>query len=131
MASLKSLISTLSRRHVEIILTGSTLLMLPSLFIGPDGYYDMLCQALWVKLFSLQFWHGDLYPRWLQDMYLGSGSPAFFFYPPLTYFITVFFFFLSPLAPFMYYPMMASCWLGLSMAGLTFYLWMKEETGNR
>ena len=73
---------------------------------------------------------GMLYPRWLSDLYAGSGSPVFFYYPPLAYWLTVFFALLARLAPwdaFFFYPMAAATWVGLVISGLTFYAWMREE----
>ncbi len=114
-------------RHLLIILLLSVALMAPAFILGAGGQ-DLHCQSLWIKFFSRQFWDGELYPRWLLDMFVGRGSPVFFFYPPLAYFITAFFFFLSPLADFGYFQIAAACWLAVFLSGITFYLWIKSET---
>src|SRR5262249_49497612 len=111
------------------ILLLSVLLLAPAFIVGGKGS-DLLLQAQWVKLFSKQLWQGELYPRWLADMYAGNGSPVFFYYPPLIYYITALFTFLSPLSEFEYYPMAASMMLGVFVSGMTFYFWMREEGGN-
>jgi hypothetical protein len=113
-------------RYIAIIGIMACLLMGPAFFLGAGGN-DLRTQTLWIKLFNEQFWQGDLYPRWLQNMYAGNGSPAFFYYPPLTYFITAFFSFLAPLDAFGYYPIAASALLGIFISGIAFYIWMKEE----
>jgi hypothetical protein len=124
------LILGLPARHMQAIALLSALLLLPA-FILNGGGSDLISQALLLKVFSHQLWHGDLYPRWLADMYMGNGSPVFFYYPPLTFYITSLFTFLSPLAPFEYYPMVVSALFGVFVSGITFYCWMKEETGNK
>lgn len=64
------------------------------------------------------------------DMFAGNGSPVFFYYPPLAYFITALFSFLSPLDAFGYYPIAASALLAVIVSGFSFYLWMKEENAS-
>jgi hypothetical protein len=49
---------------------------------------DGATHVVWYTSFATQFWAGDLYPRWLADLNNGLGSPAFFFYPPVPYFLT-------------------------------------------
>jgi hypothetical protein len=90
--------------------------------IGHDVEYHLI----WTKYFSEQFFQGDLYPRWLQNMNAGLGSPAFFFYAPLPFFIASF------LEPLTHYSASACNVLGVSSAlamiasGLTAYLWLAE-----
>jgi len=117
------------RVHALIIFLTSVLFIAPVLLLGPGGV-DLHCQAIWFKLFTQQFWHGDLYPRWLQDMFAGDGAPVFFYYPPIPYYITAFFVFLSSADLFGYASMVMSLWLSIFISGITFYFWMKEETGN-
>jgi hypothetical protein len=50
----------------------AVILCLPAFVLGPAGG-DLHCNSLWMQHFSRQFWHGDLYPRWLIDMYAGNG----------------------------------------------------------
>ncbi len=90
----------------------------------------MHAQSLAVRFFSKQFWQGELYPRWLQDMFAGDGSPIFFYYPPLAYFITAFFCFLSPLDAFGYISIAASVLLAVILSSIAFYAWIQEETGD-
>ena len=112
--------------HAGLILAFSLLLLLPAFLLGAGGA-DLQNQSLWVRFFNQQFWSGELYPRWLRDLNAGDGSPVFFYYPPLAYFVTALFAFLAPLDTFGYYPMAASAGLALFISGITFYLWMKEE----
>lgn len=41
----------------------------------------------WAVTFSQQFWAGDLYPRWLTGYPVNLGSPVFYFYGPLPFFL--------------------------------------------
>jgi hypothetical protein len=116
-------------RHLLAILLCSLIFMAPAFLLGAGGS-DLHCQSLWVRYFSGQFWQGDLYPRWLQDMFAGRGSPVFFYYPPLTYFITALFAFLSPLDAFGYTQIAASAFLAVLASGIAFYIWAREETNN-
>jgi hypothetical protein len=85
---------------------------------------------MWHTNFSTQLLAGDLYPRWLLDMNGGLGSPVFFFYAPLPYYIT------ALLAPFLHGGTYGLAHLGASLSlalvasGLTAYLWLGETTGR-
>jgi hypothetical protein len=61
--------------------------ILPALLFGPGGT-DYSWRGLWQEGFSAQFRHGVLYPRWLPAMMAGCGSPVFFFYPPLAFYLS-------------------------------------------
>lgn len=119
--------STLPPRHFALIFLTALLLAAPGFLLGAGGW-DLHCQSLQVRHFSTQFWQGNLYPRWLIDMFAGDGSSVFFYYPPLTYFITALLYFLAPLDPFNFYPIMASAFLALVAAGAACYVWLREET---
>lgn len=41
----------------------------------------------WSVAFSQQFWSGDLYPRWLFSYPPNLGSPVFYFYGPLPFYL--------------------------------------------
>jgi hypothetical protein len=108
-------------------------LFVPAFLITPAGL-DLLEQSVWLRMFAEQFWRGDIYPRWLTEIYAGRGAPIFFYYPPLPYFITSFLMFLRPLSlhtPAEYYPLAASAWLAVFLSGCIFYHWVRDETGNR
>lgn len=113
-------------RNVSVIILAAFVLMTPGLLLGAGGS-DLRTQVLWVKYFSDQFWQGDLYPRWLQGMYAGDGSPTFFYYPPLAYLLTALFAPLAGLDDFGFYPIAASSLVAVALAGVTFYCWMRDE----
>src|SRR5205823_6430575 len=75
--------------HGMAIAGAGLVLTLPVLILGvPFLSDDAGFHAVWYTHFSHQLWAGDLYPRWLAGMNGGLGSPVFFFYPPLPYFLT-------------------------------------------
>ncbi|MDX1974925.1 MAG: hypothetical protein SFT92_04550 [Rickettsiales bacterium] len=100
--------------------------MAPAFILGAGGG-DLQCQSLWVKHFSQQFWQGDLYPRWLSEMYAGSGSPVFYYYPPLAYYVTALFAFMADWGAFSFYPIAAAGYLAVTASGWAFYYWLREE----
>ena len=55
---------------------------------GPLAGHSFTPNYTWVKAFSSQFLQGDIYPRWLYQSYQGAGSPAFYFYAPLPYWVS-------------------------------------------
>ena len=114
-------------RHVVTIVGVGLFLSLPVMIFGlPFLSDDTAFHASWYSNFSKQLWSGDLYPRWLMDMNGGLGSPVFFFYPPVPYYLT------SLLRPFFPNDQWGLHQLGLAASialvssGLTAYLWLRN-----
>ncbi len=112
--------------HGMAIAGAGLVLTLPVLILGiPFLSDDAGFHAVWYTHFSHQLWAGDLYPRWLTGMNGGLGSPVFFFYPPLPYFLT------SILRPFFrsdprgLHQLGVSASLALIASGFFTYLWLK------
>lgn len=58
----------------------------PTLTIAHVGQsYDY--NLSWSAQFSRAFEQGDLYPRWTAGSFEGLGSPTFYFYPPLAFWV--------------------------------------------
>lgn len=76
--------SRIQFRYILLVVACAVVLGFPLLRYGPltDGH-DTHEHLNFIKNFSAQFWHGDLYPRWLMDMNKGLGSPSFFVFPPV------------------------------------------------
>ncbi|MCA1566358.1 MAG: hypothetical protein LC803_12110 [Acidobacteria bacterium] len=111
-----------------LVCASGLLLTAPLLLYGAPTGGDAIFHTMWHANFSSQLLAGDLYPRWLLDMNGGLGSPVFFFYAPLPYYITALF---TPLLPGGAYGLAhvgASLSLALVASGLTTYLWLKETT---
>ncbi|MEL7138535.1 MAG: hypothetical protein AAFP67_05770 [Pseudomonadota bacterium] len=52
-----------------------------------DSYYF---NHAWVASFAAEISLANLYPRWLPALWDGAGGPDFYFYPPLTFYLTAF-----------------------------------------
>lgn len=93
--------------------------------MSSDG--DAIFHSMWYTNFSRQVLAGDWFPKWLVEMNSGLGSPVFFFYGPLPYYLTLLF------APFGAHDQYGLSQLGLSAAlsfacsGLTCYLWLRRS----
>jgi hypothetical protein len=75
------------KAHLSLALLAASL-TLPMWLNGYLTGHDYSYHLKWAHQFSGQFWSGELYPRWLADMNAGEGSPTFFFYGPLEFWIT-------------------------------------------
>jgi len=62
--------------------------LLPSFLFGPGATHSVSFNYIWTSQIGTAMQHGDFYPRWLPNSFEGLGSPAFFFYPPLAYWLT-------------------------------------------
>ena len=70
-----------------IVLGVALVLVLPMLLTNCPQGHDIRHHLIFSHHFTEQFWQGELYPRWLQKMNAGFGSPTFF-YAPLPFWIT-------------------------------------------
>ncbi|HEX7821823.1 MAG TPA: 6-pyruvoyl-tetrahydropterin synthase-related protein [Sphingobium sp.] len=65
----------------------ATFVMLPSVLFGPGETHSASYNFVWISQFGEAMAQGNLYPRWLPGSFEGLGSPTFYFYPPLVYWI--------------------------------------------
>jgi len=97
----------------------------------PVNGHDFWAHTTWGGHFAEQFWNGELYPRWLMNHNEGLGSPTFFFYPPLPFWLTAL---LSPLFPDESAPVSALAWVSTGMlvlSGWFTYLWLRDSVPAR
>lgn len=84
--------SVFRRFHVVpilLLISCGALLSWPLWWLGfPPQTDDAKCHVTWFIHFFAQFSAGEIYPRWLPNMNAGLGSPAFFYYPPLSSWFT-------------------------------------------
>jgi hypothetical protein len=113
--------------HLVAIAGAGIVLSLPVLILGvPVFSDDGVTHAMWYAHFSEQLFSGDLYPRWLMNMNAGLGSPVFFYYPPVPFFLT------SLLRPFFasdpqgWHQVGVSCSIALVASGIAAYFWLKD-----
>jgi len=113
---------------IVVIVIAGCVLTAPVLIYGIPFFSDdaVTHHAVWYVNFSEQLWAGDLYPRWLMGMNDGLGSPVFFSYPPVPFFLT------SLLRPFFHgdshgwYQLGLSASAALIASGLCAYVWLKQ-----
>ncbi len=64
------------------------LALLTSFLFGPPLGDSLANNLVWLRSFDAAIWRGEIYPRWLPELWFGSGSPDFFFYGPLPFWIS-------------------------------------------
>ena len=77
----------LLRRPAVACGMAALLLLAPSLLLGTMQSQSAPQNLTWATQFSEQFRVGILYPRWMPDSFEGLGGPAFYFYPPLPFWL--------------------------------------------
>jgi hypothetical protein len=109
-----------------IVIVAATLLMAPAFWVGHINGHSSFLNVSWSQGFARALFAGEIYPRWLPEMSRGAGSPAFYFYAPLPFYLA---------APFHLVagPRMAVvlvCWLMLALSGLSFLSLSKAFVGS-
>jgi hypothetical protein len=106
-------------------------LTLPLWFNGYLTGHDRHFHLKWARFFSEQFRGGEIYPRWLTGMNDGQGSPAFFFYGPLEYWITAL---LPPWSSDSFEDaarqLGLAAWMAVFISGTTFFAWIRRHVGH-
>jgi hypothetical protein len=99
-----------SSRTERIAFASVALASCASLFFSIAGFpavgHDSDVHLNWLEQFSRLFYQGVWYPRWFNDSNGGFGSPTFYFYPPLPYWIASFFRTFLPFVPTPFYNLM-------------------------
>ncbi len=76
-----------NRAHLSIALL-AFVLHLPALFFADGASHSSVYNYIWTTQFADAFQNGEFYPRWFPDSFEGLGSPTFYFYPPLAYWVS-------------------------------------------
>jgi uncharacterized membrane protein len=95
--------------------------MAPSLLLGPSHTHSQLYNFIWTRQFADAMAAGELYPRWLPASFEGLGSPTFYFYPPLTFWVSGG---LDALGLSSLQAINVAVLMLLIASGLTMYLWL-------
>lgn len=106
----------------------SVFVFLPALFSPYLQSHDFIYHVIFNHHFTSQLAMGEWYPRWLYAMNDGFGSPAFFYYAPLPYYITAGITAILGLDSSSPYPLIASAIIALCASGVTMYLWCRRFT---
>lgn len=75
------------RYGAYLILVAGVAIMLPELWSGISWSDSLPYNIVWTEQFRALVRSGDLYPRWLPDSWDGLGSPTFYIYPPLYFWV--------------------------------------------
>ena len=127
-----STISFLYDHPRRTLLPATLVSVLPILiFHYPISAHDFLCHMLWTREFAEQFWNGELYPRWLDGLNNGYGSPPFYYYPPMEGFLSVFLYPLAPLDPVGHIRVGLLASIATFLSGLTAWWWLSRYTSDR
>jgi hypothetical protein len=62
--------------------------LLTAFLFGPPLGHSLPNNLVWLTSFDAAIWRGEIYPRWLPELWFGAGSPDFFFYGPLPFWIS-------------------------------------------
>ena len=79
---------------------------------------------VWLDQFAEQLRHGTLYPRWLPLSHGGLGSPVFYYYPPLAFYLASIFV-IAGLS--VWASIVATFLAGYALSGATMYWWLKGQ----
>ena len=115
-------------RATLLIVAG--LLLAPSLVVGTLLTHSSPANLTWATQFAEQFRAGILYPRWMPESFEGLGGPAFYYYPPLPFWIDA----LASVATLNLLPVPYR--LGLTsvvllwLSGLAMHAWLRRETAS-
>src|SRR5438552_6019800 len=115
---------------IVVISAAGLVFTLPAVIAGIPFFSDdgVSHHALWYVQFSTQLWAGDLYPRWLMGMNEGLGSPVFYYYPPVPFYLTSLLKPFFPGDPHGWHQLGLSASLALIGSGLCAYRWLKDLT---
>ena len=74
---------------IDLPIIGLSLLLLLPAILGPAMLRDSFqIDWVWSDQFTVELARGHLYPRWLPLSNGGAGSPTFYFYPPLAFYVS-------------------------------------------
>jgi uncharacterized membrane protein len=114
---------------ISIVVAVSLLAAIPMFLFGIPYGMDAAEHLSWYRCFVAQLSTGELYPRWLQGMNGGLGSPDLFVYGPLPYYAAAAFHaFTGPGREV--YDLGLSIVAALILAGVAAYFWLRQLAGG-
>jgi hypothetical protein len=98
-------------------------LLLPALLSPPMLRDSFWIDWVWSDQFTAELARGNLYPRWLPLANGGAGSPTFYFYPPLSFYVSGLF----GLAGLSTYASIIACFaVALLLSGYAMFAWLQD-----
>jgi hypothetical protein len=114
-----------------IVLTAFALLLIRfHILYGYPAGDSTQYNAPWSSAFTAQLKSGNLYPRWLFDYPQNIGSPVFYFYGPLPFFVTSVLYFISPTSSITT-QLTALHFLMYWLSGASFLFFIQRSAGSR
>ena len=117
------------RQHTLLAL-GALLLVAAALALpaalGPVRLNDSFwIDLVWLEQFARELGKGTLYPRWLPLSHDGLGSPVFYYYPPLAFYLGSGF----ELAGFSTFSALIAAFAAASwLSGISVYFWLRPQS---
>jgi hypothetical protein len=118
----------LFRRPALALAIAAGLLLAPSLLLGTLISQSSPQNLTWATQFSEQFRAGIVYPRWMPDSFDGLGGPAFYFYPPLPFWLDALLSVVTANVLSVPYRLSITWALLLWASGLAMHAWVKNQT---
>jgi hypothetical protein len=118
------------RRPRLVLLVATLVLMAPTLVVGTTLSHSSQFNLMWAQQFAEQIQAGVLYPRWLPQSFEQLGSPAFYFYPPLAFWVDALVGLLTLDALSVPRRLAIAATLLLWASGLAMHAWLQRVTGN-
>jgi hypothetical protein len=118
------------KRPAFVLALAAALLSAPALILGTLQSHSAPQNLAWAAQFSEQFRAGILYPRWMPDSFDGLGGPAFYFYPPLAFWLDALLSVITFNLVSVAHRLPITWWAMLWAAGLAMHAWLKDETGR-
>jgi hypothetical protein len=112
---------------IAVVVVAATVINLPTLAFGQPAGHGADVNVNWLIAFASQFPADTLYPRWLPEQHHGAGSPAFFFYAPLPFYITASAFALPGLDLDPKVQVAVGFWIMTVLAGLSFLFYARSR----
>ena len=119
------------RHPVLVLAAASVLLLLPTLVLGTLISHSSPQNLTWASQFAEQVRAGILYPRWMPQSFDGLGSPAFYFYPPLPFWIDALVSIVTANALSVSYRLAVTTTAILFLSGLAMHAWLLKTSGKR
>ena len=108
----------------------AAILLAPSLLEGTLISHSSPQNLTWAAQFADLFRAGILYPRWLPASFEGLGSPTFYFYPPIAFWVDAVLSVVTLDALSVSYRLSLSSLILLWLSGVTMHAWLKAEAAS-
>ncbi len=109
------------------VILAACVVLLPSFFFGPPAVDSGAYNYSWTLQFGEALARGEWYPRWLPRSNDGFGSPTFYFYPPLAFYLSGA---IHLLGVPVWQAINVAGLLALAASGLTMARWLREVGGH-